>query len=128
MPTNDDKVEFADRLNRLLRESKESLSDDALAEALSLQSGVSFTGQAIWNWKNARNKPSDRNIKALAAYLDVSPAFLKFGTEESKESVKDSPGTYPSLSNADRHAMQKFAQLSGGNRKLVREIIAALSK
>ena len=126
MPKKTDLEVFADRLNQYLRDSRDALSDAALARELSLRSGIGLSGQAIWNWKHAKNWPKVPHLKALAEYLRIDPAELMFGDNNGK-GVKDGPAQYNALTLQDRHAIDRYAALTAPKRRAIRELIDQLS-
>lgn len=129
MPHKTDLEIFAERLNRLLRESRESVSDATLARELSVRSGIALSGQAVWNWKHAKNWPKVPHLKALAEYLRMEPADLLFGAKPGgRSSIKELQEQYNALSLKDRHAIDKYAALNAKKRKLVRELIDVLGE
>ncbi|MFI4969332.1 MAG: helix-turn-helix domain-containing protein [Lysobacterales bacterium] len=117
---------FAERLHRLLAEKRFEASPVELAPLLA-RYGVSVTPQAVSGWLNGSFMPRLGNLRALAALLEVDLHALQAGGKP-RHGVKEPAPTWVSdLSGKDALAFREFTTLPAAQRKLVRELIAALA-
>jgi transcriptional regulator with XRE-family HTH domain len=117
---------FAARLHKLLAEKKIEASPVELVQLLARYGKVSVTPQTISGWLNGSFMPRLGNLRALAGVLGVDPHALQ--TDGKARQVNEpSPLWSTGLSGKDRLAFQEFVTLPAAQRKLVRELIAALA-
>ncbi|MBN8727620.1 MAG: hypothetical protein J0H15_07940 [Xanthomonadales bacterium] len=123
-----EKDAFAARLNRLLAAKKLPASPGELAGLLA-RHGASVTPQTISGWLNGTFMPRARNQRALATLLGVSRlALLEDGSPSSAREMKEPAQAWPAaMDGKDAIAFREFATLPAAQRRLVRELIAALA-
>ncbi|MDN7623819.1 transcriptional regulator [Burkholderia cenocepacia] len=92
MPDSDEKKEFAARLKQALKRSPKRIET---ASELAIQFNLRhpaepITPQAAQKWLTAAARPTVDKIKTLAAWLDVSEQWLRFGVTDMKRPPKSS--------------------------------------
>jgi len=117
---------FAERLHRLLAEKRFEASPVELAPLLA-RHGVSVTPQAVSGWLNGTFMPRPRNMRALAALLEVELQTLQVDGKRGHGVKEPAPSWGANLSGKDALAFREFALLPAAQRRLVRELIAALA-
>ncbi|PNS08418.1 transcriptional regulator [Solilutibacter silvestris] len=122
----DEKAEFAKRLRTALREAGIEASAAVVEKRFnSRYGGTPVTAQAISQWLNGRVMPRQDKIRTLASIVGVDPQTLQYGTpSRTGEARQDwSAGLGPQ----DRVMVDGYLTLSSPQRKLVRELVAALT-
>ena len=122
----DEKAEFAKRLRAALREAGIEASAAVLEKRFnSRYGGTPVTAQAISQWLNGRVMPRQDKIRTLAGIVGVDPQTLQYGTpSRTGEARQDwSAGLGPQ----DRVMVDGYLTLPAPQRKLVRELVAALA-
>jgi transcriptional regulator with XRE-family HTH domain len=130
MPTSDEKQLFSTRLKQALKRSPkkvESASDLALQFNLRHPTEP-VTVQAAQKWLTGQAKPTVDKIATLAAWLNVSPQWLRYGIAEERASqaqqraksdaAQSSPPTAEELS-----FLEKVRALPEHRRGIVFEIV-----
>ena len=117
---------FAERLRKLLARKRFEASPGELA-ALLARHGVSVTPQTVSGWLNGAFMPRLGNLRALAALLEVDLQALQVDGKSRNEVKEPMPAWGASLSGKDALAFREFASLPAAQRRLVRELIAALA-
>lgn len=117
---------FAERLHRLLAEKKFEASPVDLVPLLG-RYGVSVTTQTVSGWLNGSFMPRLGNLRALAALLEVDLQTLQTDSKPRHGVKEPAPAWAAGLSGKDALAFRDFATLPAPQRKLVRELIAALA-
>nr|WP_175802141.1 transcriptional regulator [Burkholderia anthina] len=86
MPDSDEKKEFAARLKQALKRSPKRIETASeLAIQFNLRHPVEpITPQAAQKWLTGTARPTVDKIKTLAAWLDVSDQWLRFGVTDMK--------------------------------------------
>lgn len=88
--------------------------------------GESVSFQTASRWLNARSIPEQDKLQVLARVLGTEPQTLRFGTSPSK--IAEPRSAWPTgLKPQDREAIEGYLALPVQQRKLVRELIAALA-
>jgi hypothetical protein len=119
---------FAKRLIAALDAAGIEASPVELEKLVPLRGGDSVTAQAISGWLNGRHLPKQKNMRALASIVGVPPHELQYGVSANK-GVRDVNAAWPDhVRGHDRLAFEAFLLLSEHQRKLVRELIAALGE
>lgn len=121
-----EKAEFAARLRAAL-EAKGIEASAAVIEKRfnSRYGGAAVTAQAISGWLNGKSMPKQDKIRVLATIVGMEPHELQFG---GKARVGEGRAHWPeAISATDRLAFDAFLALPTPQRKLVREVILALS-
>ena len=117
---------FASRLQKLLAQKKFEASPVELA-ALLARHGASVTPQTISGWLSGAFMPRIGNQRALAAMLEVELQALQQDRRPADE-VREQRMAWPAgLDGKDVVALREFATLPSSQRKLIRELIAALA-
>ena len=97
-----------------------------MVQLLARHGKASVTPQTVSGWLNGSFMPRRGNMRALAAVLGVDLQPLQ--TDSAPHQVKEPEAVWSAgLSGQDRLALQEFVALPATHRKLVRELIAALS-
>ena len=123
----DEKAEFAARLRAALKDAGIEPSASALEKRFnSRYGGAPVTVQATSQWLNGRVIPRQDKMRVLAALVGVDPHALQYGTGKAK--VGDSRIAWAQgLSAQDRAMVDAFVHLPAAQRRLVRELVAALA-
>ncbi|AIY39904.1 putative transcriptional regulator [Collimonas arenae] len=85
----DEKLAFALRLKQALKRSKKKI-DTPTELALQfnlLYQGDSITQQSAQKWLTGLNRPAPDKIETLAAWLNVSPQWLRYGIAEERPQI-----------------------------------------
>jgi len=130
VPLSDEKQGFSRRLRDGLKRAESGLSRPAeIAREFNLRyHGTPVTAQAVRKWLTGRALPSQDKVRVLAAWLETSPHWLRFGEPEAKgarpgsEARQDAPGYSIDASWLGR----KFEALNERHRRLVMEVVVAL--
>lgn len=121
-----EKTNFASRLRAALRDAGIEPSAAVLEKRFnSRYDGAPVTAQAISQWLNGRTIPRQDKIRVLAALVGVDPHVLQYG---GRSRVGESRAEWAEgMAAQDRAMVDAFLHLSPAQRKLVRELIAALA-
>jgi transcriptional regulator with XRE-family HTH domain len=130
MATHDEKQAFAARLNLALKRSRKKISTPSeLTVQFNLRyGGEPITPQAAQKWLSGQNRPSPDKIETLAAMLNVSYQWLRFGIPEvtpaKARPSSPSPATkQDALTPADLHLIASLRSLPEHQQHLVTEIV-----
>lgn len=87
--------------------------------------GADVSVNAAHLWLRGEAIPAQDKIRTLAAWLGVTPEWLRFGESETAAgyAVKE-----PALSEGDIDLVRQFRNLNTGHRQLVREMLLSLQK
>jgi len=121
-----EKAEFAARL-RMALETKGIEASAAVVEKRfnSRYDGAAVTAQAVSGWLNGKSIPKQDKLRVLAALVGMEPHELQFG---GRHRVGDVIAEWPqALGAQDRLMMDAYLSLPAAQRKLVRELVAALA-
>ena len=114
-------------MRRALRTAGLSEGAKELADLVSEFGGEAVTPQAAHNWIRGKTMPRRSNMKALAKALKVSPEWLYGDPPETSRGIGE--GRLPWTANArDQHIIDAFLALPPKRRKLVGELVAALTQ
>jgi hypothetical protein len=83
------------------------------------------TAQAISGWLSGRYMPKQDKIRVLAAIVGVDPHVLQYG---GKQRVGEGRPAWEAMTAPDRAMLDTFLALPPAQRKLVRELVAALGE
>lgn len=124
------KIEFAERLRKAMRAAGYEDRPAVLEREFNDRFwGSSVTFQAASRWLRGTSVPTQDKLEVLADWLCVDPSVLRYGEKAAARKVSDSRSGWPvPMSARDRLAMQAFVALPGPQRKLVRDLIAALAE
>ena len=116
---------FAKRLSAALEAAGIEASPAVLEKLVPRNGGENVTSQAISGWLTGKHMPKKTNIRALAKIVGLQPHELEYGT--SPKGVREAHVSWPDhVRGHDRLAFEEFLSLPEAQRKLVRELIAAL--
>jgi hypothetical protein len=119
-----EKADFARRLRTALHDARIEPSASVLEKKFnSRYDGTPVTAQAISGWLSGRYLPKQDKIRVLAAIVGVDPHVLQYGD---KQRVGEGRPTWEAMAAPDRAMIDAFLSLPPAQRKLVRELIAAL--
>lgn len=122
----DEKAEFAARLRAALRDAQIDASASVLEKRFnSRYGGAPVTAQAISQWLNGKVMPRQDKIRVLAALVGVDPHVLQYGGRSRVGEAKTEWAE--AMSAQDRAMIDTFLHLPTAQRKLVRELVAALA-
>ena len=123
----DEKAEFAARLRAALKDAHVEASASVLEKRFNARyDGPSVTAQAISGWLNGKAMPKQDKIRVLAAIVGMEPHELQFG---GKARVGEGRAQWAdALSTQERAMLDAFLSLPIAQRKLVRDLILALSR
>lgn len=131
MATHDEKQAFAARLNLALKRSHKKISTPSeLAVQFNLQyGGEPISPQAVQKWMSGQNRPSPDKIETLAAMLNVSKQWLRFGIPEAMPTRQRPSATaktaikHGAPTQAEVLLLNRLRSLPEHQRYLVTEII-----
>jgi transcriptional regulator with XRE-family HTH domain len=123
----DEKAEVAARLRAALKDAHVEASASVLEKRFNARyDGPSVTAQAISGWLNGKAMPKQDKIRVLAGIVGMEPHELQFGGKtrvgEGRAQWADALGTQ------ERAMLDAFLSLPAAQRKLVRDLILALSR
>ena len=123
-----EKALFAERLKAAMVASGHEPRPSVLEKHFnSLYWGRSVTFQAARSWLTGRAIPEQDKLQVLAEWLRVNPQALRFGEKSvPREAAKTFIAAEP-LSPQDRAAIDALLALPPARRKLVGELIRALT-
>ena len=122
----DEKAEFSARLRAALREARIEASPAVLEKRFnSRYEGAPVTSQAISGWLNGKSIPRQDKLRVLAALLGMDAHVLQYGGARPR--VGEAKGAWEGLSPAERAMVDAYVALAPPQRKLVRELVAALA-
>ena len=120
-----EKAAFAKRLREALVASGIETSAAVLEKRFnSRYGGTPVTAQAISGWLSGRYLPKQDKIRVLAAIVGMDPHVLQYG---GKSGVGEGGADWDAVPVQDRAMFDAFMTLSATQRKLVRELVAALA-
>ena len=89
--------------------------------------GESVSFQSVSRWLNARSIPEQDKLQVLAALFGIEPHRLRFGMGQASRHAADPHTAWqPQPTQQDRETFDAYLALPPTQRKLVRELIAAL--
>ncbi|MGN6112423.1 MAG: hypothetical protein ACTHOC_05340 [Luteimonas sp.] len=124
----DEKAEFSARLRAALKDARIEASPAVLEKRFnSRYSGAPVTSQAISGWLNGKAIPRQDKLRVLAALVGVDAHVLQYGGGRGAR-VGEAKGAWEGLSAAERAMVDAYITLAPPQRKLVRELVAALAE
>jgi len=124
-----EKQDFSRRLREALKQAEAPAQGAAaIAREFNLRyEGRPVTAQAVGKWLGGRALPSQDKIRALSAWLEVTPHWLRFGDGEGKPvPVLRQPAAAYRVE--PQWLARKYEALSEPHKKIVFEILIALLK
>lgn len=136
-PSQSESQQFSQRLRSILLDVGFPLSPTLVANEFNLRYwGSGITAHAARNWINGVSTPKPDKLRVLALWLQVKPQDLLFDPEtQSDLELQPEPDVLtvnesePSqtLSIVDHAMMRRYRSLTFEHRRMVREIVIALS-
>lgn len=124
----DEKAEFSARLRAALRDARIEASPAVLEKRFnSRYEGAPVTAQAISGWLNGKAIPRQDKLRVLAAMLGMDAHVLQYGGR-SRSRVGETTGAWEALSPGERAMVDAYVGLAPPQRKLVRDLVAALAE
>jgi hypothetical protein len=128
---SDDAKDFAERLRVALQDAGVRPSPTVVAHAFNQRYwGKSITVHTARTWLVGASIPMQDKLVVLAKWLKVSPQELRFGYEKpeiSAQNVREGDPIVDQLNLQDREFLRNFMQLSPSDKRLVRDVVDALS-
>lgn len=88
---------------------------------------VSFQG--VRRWLRGESMPEQDKLIVLAEWLQVSPHYLRFGVDDAHRGVQEKPGDWRETLSPDlQHVIESFLSLSADDKRLVAELLTALTR
>lgn len=124
-----EKQDFSRRLREALKKAEAPAEGAAaIAREFNLRyEGRPVTAQAVGKWLGGKALPSQDKIRALSAWLEVTPHWLRFGDGEGKPVpvLRQTAATY----RVDpQWPAKKYEALNEAHKKMVVELLLALLK
>ena len=85
-----------------------------------------MTSQAISGWLNGKSIPRQDKLRVLAALVGVDAHVLQYGGVRTR--IAESKGAWEGLAPSDRAMVDAYVTLAAPQRKLVRDLVAALAE
>lgn len=121
----DEKAEFSARLRAALKDARIEASPAVLEKRFnSRYEGAPVTSQAISGWLNGKAIPRQDKLRVLASLVGIDAHVLQYG---GRARVGEARGAWEGLSPAERAMVDAYVSLAPPQRKLVRELVAALA-
>jgi hypothetical protein len=122
----DERQAFSRRLADAMRKAGYDPRPNVLMKAFnSHYDGASVTEMSASRWLNAGAIPNQDKLQVLAELFGVEPHVLRFGRGAR---IADTRGGWAEALNAqDRAMVDAFVHLPAAQRRLVRELVAALA-
>ena len=116
---------FGERFRAALKAQGQSESPKEIADLLPRYGGIPVSAQAVSGWLTGKSVPRQANLLALARMLRMDPQALQYGKAEAQQ-VRES-GKAWKIAAADQLAIDAFLGLPAPQRRLVRDLVAALA-
>lgn len=134
MARTQDNLAFAGRLKQALKRSPKKIatpSELALQFNLS-HPGSQITNQAAQKWMAGDNKPSPDKIETLAAMLNVSAQWLRYGIPEPRAAQRESSShrtatNHDAATATEMQLLDHYRLLSEHQQNLVADLIEQLA-
>lgn len=130
----DEKTQFAQRLKAAMIAAGYEARPSVLEKNFNARYwGRSVSYQAARRWLIGLSIPEQEKLLVLAQWLEVPPHALRFGVAatapgHSRGMIRKAPSKLPPATAPDRDAMRRFLELPPDERRLVGELIDALSR
>ena len=119
---------FADRLRQALQGVGVRPSPTVVANEFNLRYwGRSITSHTARNWLLGKAIPTQDKLRVLADWLQVGPDTLRFGLPAGKLVAREPDRAFGELNLADREMLARYLSLPMNDRKVAREVVAALA-
>lgn len=134
MARTPDNLAFAQRLKQALKRSPKKIETPSeLALQFNLNHpGNQITNQAAQKWLAGDNKPSPDKIETLAAMLNVSVQWLRYGIPESRPAQRGQSSTKAATNNdaatpTESQLLGRYRLLSEHQQGLITDLIEQLA-
>ncbi|MCH7303516.1 MULTISPECIES: XRE family transcriptional regulator [Acinetobacter] len=128
MKNDDEKTLFANRLIKAMQAKGYEAKASILEREFNLNySGKPMTLHGVRKWLIGESIPSGDKLLTLAKWLDVPPEELAFEKDIQKAIAQREARWQQDLGYRDKEVFEAFTNLSSPHKKLVRELIMALS-
>jgi transcriptional regulator with XRE-family HTH domain len=122
----DEKADFSVRLRAALKEARIEASPAVLEKRFnSRHGGAPVTQQAISGWLNGKAIPRQDKLRTLAAIVGMDPQELQYG---GKSRVGEARPAWEAMTAAERAMIDAYLSLTNYQRKLVRDLVSALTE
>lgn len=122
-----EKTEFAKRLRAALHAAGIEPSAAVLEKRFnSRYAGTAVTAQAISGWLNGKSIPKQDKLRVLASLLGMAPHELQYGEGKPPRVGEDKAHWADAMGPQDLAMVDAYLSLPSAQRKLVRELVAAL--
>lgn len=129
MKNDDEKTLFANRLIKAMQAKGYEAKASILEREFNLNySGKPMTLHGVRKWIIGEAIPSGDKLLALAKWLDVPPEELAFENDIQKAIVQRDARWQQDLGYRDKEVFEAFIALSPTHKKIVRDMIIALSQ
>ncbi|MCH7387096.1 XRE family transcriptional regulator [Acinetobacter modestus] len=128
MKNDDEKTLFANRLVKAMQAKGYEAKASVLEREFNLNySGRPMTLHGVRKWLIGESIPSGDKLLTLAKWLDVPPEELAFEKDIQKAITQRDARWKQELGYKDKEVFEAFIDLPSPHKKLVRELIMALS-
>lgn len=128
MKDENEKTLFAQRLALAMTANGYEAKASVLEREFNLNySGRPMTLHGVRKWLIGESIPSGDKLLTLAKWLDVPPEELAFGKDIEKAITQRDARWQQELGYKDKEIFDAFINLSSPHKKLIRELIIALS-
>lgn len=122
-----ERSEFAQRLIEAVKKAGYEPRVSVIEKNFNLRYwGNPVSYQGIRRWLKGESVPEQDKLVVLAEWLGVEPYELRYGVSVVEKTDADKPW-YVGLSLDDYDVIVTFLKLSGPNKKVVRDVVLALS-
>jgi transcriptional regulator with XRE-family HTH domain len=118
---------FGERFRTALKNAGYPASPSEISRQLTKFGMEPITPQAISSWLHGKSIPRQKSVLALAEMLRIDPMVLQYGHDSNGRRIREQQTPFR-VNAPDQHAMDAYLALSMKHRKIVREIIEALSE
>jgi transcriptional regulator with XRE-family HTH domain len=118
---------FGERFRTALKNAGYPASPSEISRQLTKFGMEPITPQAISSWLHGKSIPRQKSVLALAEMLRIDPMALQYGHDSNGRRIREQQTPFR-VNAPDQHAMDAYLALSMKHRKIVREIIEALSE
>lgn len=123
-----EQAEFGARLREALLNAGLGEESKELADLVSAKGGDAVTPQAAHHWIRGKTIPRRRNLRALAALLNVTPEWLLGEEGAARKSRVGEPRGSSMVGVHDQQAIDTFLSLPPARRQIIRSLLRALAE
>lgn len=127
-PMSDERTEFSKRLIAAMTAAGYEARPGILLKRFnSTYRGRSVSFQTASRWLKGQGIPEQDKLQVLAELYGVAPQELRYGERSSRRIADSRPAWLHELSTSDQQMLDAYLLLPPAQRRLVRELIAALA-